>query len=283
MPLWPFLFLSADGHREDFPCNVYLGAKLLGHEVIIATLALRDNIRLFANEVPPLYTLLVAGDNSCWSIPFRDDATDLKCFTCLLGEYAISLLFSFVFFVLLFEVWQERQFLPELWTLSLKVAGLWEIPPTLLRVGKDSRQERREIASESCGFPQNSSPAFLTQASHPVLPKMSPTCLPGLSKPTPFTEWSHWNAWNPRGGHMGFVEQAYSPPWEMTTPSLSGRKNILNSPTQLHIFHVNQSGRKTSARGFWGGAWSERVRRGHRFHRSPWGLKPVSLLETHAP
>lgn len=57
-----------------------------------------------------------------------------------------------------------------------KVAGLWEVPPPLFRMRDDSRQERREVASELCSFLQSYNPAFLTEAIRPVLlPKMSPT------------------------------------------------------------------------------------------------------------
>lgn len=60
-------------------------------------------------------------------------------------------------------------------------------PPALFRMGKASRQERREVASGSYSFPQSYSPVFPTEAIHPVLlPKMSPTNLSDLSEPTPF-------------------------------------------------------------------------------------------------
>lgn len=57
-------------------------------------------------------------------------------------------------------------------SVSPKAAGLWEVPQLHSGWGKDSRQERKEVASEWCGFLQSH---ILTEAVRPVLlPEVSP-------------------------------------------------------------------------------------------------------------
>lgn len=85
-------------------------------------------------------------------------------------------------------VMRERLLTVELQSVSPKVAGLWGIPPALFRLETGGRRGGRRPQNHSGSFLPSYSPAFLTEAIHPVLlPKMSPTSLSGLSEPTPFT------------------------------------------------------------------------------------------------
>lgn len=270
MPPWPCSFLSADEHRVEFPCDVYRGAKLLGYEVIIASLALRDNIRLFAKEIPPIYALLVVGDNSCWSTPYwmTWQWSDLRCFTVcwvnMVSHCCVHFYFCFIVWRVIGEgvAYRATVFVSK---------GSWIMgnPPNFVEGG-----EGQQAGEEGDGFrimwlPSKFQPRIPDQ-SKPPCPSQDVTHQP----PRPFRAHAfHWvrslECLEPKGAAVWVYEASISPAWEMTAPSLSRRKKAPHSPTQLHISNVNSSERRTSARGFWGG-----VRGSERASFSPITVRP---------
>lgn len=152
----------------------------------------------------------------------------------------------------------ERSLTIALQSVSPMVAGLWEVPPTVFRMGKDSRQEGLGRGTQN-GEASCRAAASISDRAHPSRPSSQDVTHQPLG-----TFGVHAFPWNEvigMPGTQGVTEAwacgastpAFREKWRRLSPRLSGRKKIPNSPTQFRIFHVNQSGRNLY-RNFWGGA-----------------------------